>query len=36
LRPAVVIGGLLVIALTLLVAVVVPRFLAYDSRHPQP
>jgi MFS family permease len=36
LRPAVVIGGLLVIALTLLVAVVVPRFLAYDSRHPEP
>ena len=34
LRPAVWVGGLLVIVLTLLVAAVVPRFLAYDSRDP--
>ena len=36
LQPAVWTGGLLVIVLTLLVALVVPRFLAYDSRHPHP
>ena len=34
LHEAVVIGGVLVIVLTLLVAVMVPRFLAYDSRDP--
>jgi hypothetical protein len=34
LQEAVVIGGVLVIVLTLLVVAVVPRFLAYDSRHP--
>ena len=34
LREAVWVGGLLVIGLTLLVAFMVPRFLAYDSRHP--
>jgi MFS family permease len=34
LQEAVVIGGILVISLTLLVAAVVPRFLAYDSRDP--
>ncbi|MCU1602577.1 MAG: major facilitator superfamily 1, partial [Frankiales bacterium] len=34
LQEAVVIGGVLVIALTLLVALMVPRFLAYDSRDP--
>ena len=34
LHQAVVIGGVLVVVLTLLVAVVVPRFAAYDSRHP--
>ncbi len=33
-QEAVVIGGVLVIVLTLLVAVLVPRFAAYDSRHP--
>ena len=36
LQEAVVIGGILVIGLTLLVAALVPRFLAYDSRHPEP
>jgi len=35
LQSAVVVGGVLVIALTLLVAVLVPRFVAYDSRHPE-
>jgi MFS family permease len=34
LQEAVVIGGVLVIGLTVLVALMVPRFLAYDSRHP--
>lgn len=34
LQEAVVIGGVLVIALTLVVVAVVPRFVAYDSRHP--
>ena len=34
LQESVVIGGVLVIALTLLVVALVPRFLAYDSRHP--
>lgn len=34
LHESVVIGGLLVIGLTVLVAVVVPRFAAYDARHP--
>ncbi|MCU1594114.1 MAG: transporter [Frankiales bacterium] len=33
-QEAVVIGGILVIALTLLVVAIVPKFLAYDSRHP--
>jgi MFS family permease len=36
LQEAVVVGGVLVIGLTLLVAAVVPRFAAYDSRHPDP
>ena len=35
LHEAVVLGGVLVIVLTLLVALAVPRFLAYDSRHPE-
>ncbi len=35
LQEAVVLGGILVICLTLVVAVVVPRFAAYDSRHPE-
>lgn len=35
LQEAVVIGGILVIALTVLVMAVVPKFLAYDSRHPE-
>ena len=35
LQSAVVVGGVLVIALTVLVAVLVPRFVAYDSRHPE-
>ena len=34
LQESVVLGGVLVIALTLLVVALVPRFLAYDSRHP--
>jgi MFS family permease len=34
LQEAVVIGGVLVIALTVLVMVIVPKFLAYDSRDP--
>jgi MFS family permease len=34
-QEAVVLGGILVICLTLLVAVLVPRFAAYDSRHPE-
>jgi MFS family permease len=34
LQEAVVIGGVLVIGLTAVVALLVPRFLAYDSRHP--
>jgi hypothetical protein len=29
-----VLGGVLVIALTVLVVALVPRFLGYDSRHP--
>ncbi len=36
LQESVVLGGLLVIGLTVLVAVLVPRFVAYDSRHPEP
>lgn len=36
LQGSVVVGGLLVIGLTLLVAVLVPRFAGYDSRHPDP
>jgi MFS family permease len=36
LHASVVVGGLLVIGLTGLVAVLVPRFAAYDSRHPEP
>ncbi|MGZ6823822.1 MAG: MFS transporter [Blastococcus sp.] len=35
LRPAVVTGGVLVIVLTLAVGLMVPRFVAYDSRHPE-
>lgn len=35
LQPAVVVGGVLVIVLTLAVALAVPRFAAYDSRHPE-
>ncbi len=35
LQEAVVIGGVLVIGLTALVAALVPRFVAYDSRHPE-
>ena len=34
LQESVVLGGVLVIALTLLVVLAVPRFLTYDSRHP--
>jgi MFS family permease len=34
LQESVVIGGVLVIVLTLVVAALVPRFVAYDSRHP--
>ena len=34
LQEAVVVGGILVMALTLVVAAAVPRFVAYDSRHP--
>jgi MFS family permease len=34
LQESVVLGGVLVIALTLLVVALVPRFLGYDSRHP--
>lgn len=34
LQEAVVLGGVLVVVLTLLVVLAVPRFLAYDSRHP--
>ena len=36
LQASVVVGGLLVIGLTLLAAVLVPRFVAYDTRHPDP
>ncbi len=36
LQGSVLLGGALVIVLTVLVAAVVPRFLAYDSRHPEP
>ncbi|MCW2543976.1 MAG: transporter [Frankiales bacterium] len=36
LQDAVVMGGVLVIVLTLLVAALVPRFVAYDSRNPHP
>jgi MFS family permease len=36
LEASVVVGGLLVIGLTLLAALLVPRFLAYDTRHPEP
>ena len=36
LQGSVVVGGLLVIALTVLAAVLVPRFAAYDSRDPEP
>ncbi|MCW2598843.1 MAG: transporter [Frankiales bacterium] len=36
LQGSVIVGGLLVVALTLLVAALVPRFAAYDSRHPEP
>ena len=36
LQEAIVVGGLLVIGLTVLVALLVPRFVAYDSRHPEP
>ena len=35
LQEAVVIGGILVIGLTAVVAALVPRFAAYDSRHPE-
>jgi MFS family permease len=34
LQESVVLGGVLVIALTVLVVALVPRFLGYDSRHP--
>ncbi len=34
-QQSVVIGGVLVMVLTLLVAALVPAFLAYDSRHPE-
>ena len=36
LQEAVVMGGVLVIVLTVLVAALVPRFVAYDSRNPHP
>lgn len=36
LQEAVVVGGVAVIVLTVLVAALVPRFLAYDSRDPHP
>ncbi len=35
LQEAVVVGGILVVGLTLLVAALVPRFVAYDARHPE-
>jgi MFS family permease len=35
LQEAVVLGGVLVIVLTVLVGLAVPRFAAYDSRHPE-
>jgi MFS family permease len=34
-QESVVVGGLLVIVLTLVVAALAPRFVAYDSRHPE-
>jgi hypothetical protein len=35
-QASVVVGGLLVVALTLLAALLVPRFAAYDTRDPTP
>jgi hypothetical protein len=34
-QTSIVAGGLLVIGLTVLVAVLVPRFTRYDTRHPE-
>jgi hypothetical protein len=36
LQSSIVIGGLAVIGLTVLAGLVVPRFAAYDTRHPVP
>jgi hypothetical protein len=36
LQGSIVVGGLLVVGLTVLAGLLVPRFAAYDTRHPEP